>query len=74
MSRKNIKTAVFYIFLLFTSILYLSCSMFTESWAKRAARNQYDVLKNASTEELADISFLLYFLFHKFQYGLFTIF
>ena len=56
MSRKNIKTAVFYIFLLFTSILYLSCSMFTESWAKRAARNQYDVLKNASTEELADIA------------------
>lgn len=56
MSRKNIKTAVFYTFLLFTSILYLSCSMFTESWAKRAARNQYDVLKNASTEELADIA------------------
>ena len=56
MSRKNIKTAVFYIFLLFASILYLSCSMFTESWAKRAVRNQYDVLKNASTKELADIA------------------
>lgn len=56
MSHKNIKTAIFYAFLLFISILYLSCNMFTESWAKKSARNQYNVLKDASVEDLANIA------------------